>query len=207
MNSPSSSRELTSRKIRVSYLPMRSLRKFICIITLAPILAGCKSSYSEKNLTNEPPPILRSNSRIYIAIPFDASFKDTVAQDSGKLTAQAFQAAFLRYTRSVYISKYPESLTEAIDRARSGQLEYVLYPEITRWEDRATEWSGRRDRLAIKADLIDLATSRVVFSREIEATGKWMTDGGETPRNLLDDPAQQYANALFRRIDKPSALW
>lgn len=185
---------------------MPSLRNFICIVVLAPILAGCKSTYSEKNLTNEPPPILRSNSRIYVAIPFDSSFKETVAQDSGKLTAQAFQAAFLPYTRSVYISRNPESVSEAIERARGGQLEYVLYPTITRWEDRATEWSGRRDRLAIKAELIDLATSRIVFSREFEATGKWMTDGGESPRDLLDEPAQQYVNALFRRIDRPSAL-
>jgi hypothetical protein len=189
---------------------MSSLIKNIFTSTLALttlFAAGCKSTYSEKNVTNEPPPILKSNSRIYIAIPFDAAFKDGVAQDSGKLTAQAFQAAFLRYTRSVYTSKFPESLSEALESARRAGLEYLLYPNINRWEDRATEWSGRRDRLALKVDLIDLATSKVVFSREIEATGKWMSDGGESPRDLLNEPAEQYVNSVFRRIDKPSALW
>jgi hypothetical protein len=170
------------------------------------VIAGCQTKYSEKNLTNEPPPILKSTSRIYVAIPFDASFKDTVAQDSGKLTAQAFQAALLRYTRSVYISKFPESASEALENARRANLEYLVYPAVVRWEDRATEWSGRRDRLTLKIDLIDLATSSIVFSRQIEATGKWMSDGGDSPRDLLTDPAEQYVNALFRRIERPSAL-
>ena len=171
------------------------------------LVTGCKSTYTEKNTTNEPPPVLKSTSRVYVAIPFDGTFKDKVAQGSGKITAQAFQAAFLRYTRSVYIGKFQESVSEAMESARRGNLDYVLYPAISQWQDRATEWSGRRDRLSLKVDLIDLSTSKVVFSREIDATGKWMTDGGESPSELVTEPAEQYVNALFRRIEKPSAMW
>jgi hypothetical protein len=188
---------------------MFSLRnaRFLMILAGMAVLTACKSTYSEKDLSNEPPPLLKSNSRIYVAIPFDATFKKEVVQGSGKQTAQAFQVAFLRYTRSVYMSKFPESVGEALEIARNGHMEYVLYPTIVRWEDRATEYTGLRDQLAVKAELIDLKTSKVVFSREIEATGKWMTDGGESPKDLLEQPAEQYANALFRRIEKPSALW
>jgi hypothetical protein len=171
------------------------------------LASGCTSTYSEKNVTNEPPPILRSNSRIYIAIPFDASFKKTVAQGSGKQTAEELHVVFLRYTKAVFLSRFPESLAEALESARKASAEYLVYPEIIRWEDRATEWSGRRDQLQLKIDLIDLSTSRAVFSREITATGKWMSDGGDSPRDLLGEPLQQYVNALFRRIEKPSALW
>jgi hypothetical protein len=180
---------------------------FLVLLAGFSLLSACKSTYTENDLSTEAPPVLKSNSRIYVAIPFDATFKKEVMQGSGKQTAQAFQVALLRYTRSVYMSKYPESLSEAMEIARKGYMEYVLYPTIVKWEDRATEFSGRRDRLTVKADLIDLSTSQVVFSREIEATGKWMTDGGESPKDLLDQPAEQYANALFRRIEKPSALW
>lgn len=157
-------------------------------------------------MTNEPPPILRSTTRIYVAIPFDASFKDKVAQGSGKATAQAFTAAFSRHMRATLMSRIPESLEEALESARRANTDYLVYPTILKWEDRATEWSGRRDRLALKVDLIDLGSSRVVFSREIAATGKWMSDGGDKPSDLLDEPAEQYVNALFRRIEKPSAL-
>jgi hypothetical protein len=203
------SRELTSAQIPFFYWLMFSLRnaRFLMILAGMAVLTACKSTYSEKDLSNEPPPLLKSNSRIYVAIPFDATFKKEVVQGSGKQTAQAFQVAFLRYTRSVYMSKFPESVGEALEIARNGHMEYVLYPTIVRWEDRATEYTGLRDQLAVKAELIDLKTSKVVFSREIEATGKWMTDGGESPKDLLEQPAEQYANALFRRIEKPSALW
>ena len=203
------SRELTSAQIPFFYWLMFSLRnaRFLMILAGMAVLTACKSTYSEKDLSNEPPPLLKSNSRIYVAIPFDATFKKEVVQGSGKQTAQAFQVAFLRYTRSVYMSKFPESVGEALEIARNGHMEYVLYPTIVRWEDRATEYTGLRDQLAVKAELIDLKTSKVVFSREIEATGKWMTDGGESPKDLLEQPAEQFANALFRRIEKPSALW
>jgi hypothetical protein len=209
MKPPRISRELTSVGIPFFYWHMFSFRNapFFMLLAGFAVLTACKSTYQEKDLTNEPPPILKSNSRIYVAIPFDASFKNEVIQGSGKQTAQAFQAAFMRYTRSVYTSKFPESVNEALEIARNGQMEYVLYPTIIQWEDRATEFTGRRDRLKIKAELIDLSTSKIVFSREIEAVGKWMTDGGETPKDLLEPPAQQFANSVFRRIEKPSALW
>ena len=122
----------------------------------ALILAGCKSTYSEKNATNEPPPILRSTSRIYVAIPFDATFKKKVAEGSGKATAQAFYAAFSKYIRGTFISGTPQSLEEALDNARKANTDYLVYPNIVAWEDRATEWSGRRDQLQLKVDLIDL---------------------------------------------------
>ena len=183
-------------------------KQFLVALALCLLsLTGCKSTYSEKNVTSEAPPVLRNSSRVYIAIPFDVSFKKTVAQGSGKQTAQAIHAAFSGYTRSAYLGKFPESIAEALDSARARNAEYLLYPNLLKWEDRATEWSGRRDQLKIKLDLIDLADSKVVFSREITATGRWMTDGGDSPNDLLDKPVEEYVNALFRRVEKPSALW
>jgi hypothetical protein len=176
-------------------------------LALALFGASCKSTYSERNVTSEPPPILRNDSRIYVAMPFDATFKKTVAQGSGKQTAQAIFASFNRYTKSVYLGKFPESVAEALESARRYNAEYVVYPHLLKWEDRATEWSGRRDQLEIKIDLIQLAESKLAFSREISGTGKWMSDGGDTPNDLLDQPIEEYVNALFRRVQKPSALW
>ena len=167
---------------------------------------GCESTYTEKNLSDEPIPLLRNTSRIYVAIPFDASFKNKVAQGSGKQIAEALVTAFSRNTKAVFISKFPESLSEALESARGRNAEYLVYPNLLKWEDRATEWSGRRDRLQVRIDTIDLTDSRVVYSKMIEATGKWMTDGGDTPIDLLEQPAEGYVNSLFRRIETPSAL-
>jgi hypothetical protein len=84
--------------------------------------------------------------------------------------------------------------------------DYLVYPNIVRWEDRQTEWSGRRDRLELKIDLLDMKDGTLLFSREISATGKWLTEGGDTPKDLLDQPIEEFVNTLFRRVEKPSAL-
>lgn len=185
---------------------MQTTKFLVAIFFLLFSGLGCTSTYSEKNTSTETPPILLASSRVFVAIPFDASFKDKVAEGSGKATAHAFYAAFARHLRSTFISRTPMSLAEALDSARALNTEYLLYPNITKWEDRATEYSGVRDKLELKVDFIELSTSRVVFSREISATGKWMSDGGESPVDLLDQPADQYVNSLFRRIERPSAL-
>ena len=59
----------------------------------------------------------------------------------------------------------------------------------------------------VKIDLIDMTDGKLAFSRQISATGKWMTEGGDTPKDLLDQPVEEYVNTLFRRVEKPSALW
>jgi hypothetical protein len=186
---------------------MPTCRKF-CLLALAALtLMGCKSTYSEKDNTAGPPPLLRNSSRIYIAVPLDASYKKQVAQGSGKQTAQAVHAALAKYSRVVFIGKIPESTEEALESARRANAEYMIYPHIVNWEDHATEYSGRRDRLDLKLDLIDARDGSLAFSREINATGKWLSDGGDTPGDLLEQPVEEYANTLFRRVEKPSALW
>lgn len=191
----------------VFHLFRRSNRILLLSFFLGIAGTGCKSTYSDRQVSNQPVPLLRSNSRIYVGIPFDATFKKEVAHNSGKQVAEAIFNAFARNTRPVYISRSPENLGEALDSARRVNADYVVYPTITRWEDRATEWSGRRDKLQMRVDLIELETSQVVYAKEIEATGKLMTDGGDTPADLLQQPLDHYANDLFRRTEKPSALW
>jgi hypothetical protein len=188
---------------------MVSVKNFAgCALTAALLLAcgGCKSTYSEKQITAAPAPMLHHNDRIYVAMPFDATFKKTVAQGSGKQTAQTLFAALSSYTQSVFLGKFPESPSDALETARKYHVDYVVYPAILKWEDRATEWSGRRDKLELRIDLLSATDGQVAFSQEVEATGKWMTDGDDTPNDLLPQPCEKFVNALFRPLERPSAL-
>ena len=171
------------------------------------LTSGCKSTYSDRKVSNVPVPLLKSNTRVYVGMPFDATDRKEVAHSSGKQVAEAIYTAFARNTRPVFISRSHENMGEALESARRVNADYLVYPTIQEWKDRATEWSGVRDRLKLRVDLIDLETSEVVFAKEIEATGKFMTDGGDTPADLLQQPLDRYANDLFRRTEKPSALW
>jgi Domain of unknown function (DUF4823) len=170
------------------------------------LLSACKSTYSEKKLSETAPPLLSNTTRLYIARPFDAVDRKKVAFESGRVTVDSLYTAFSRQTRSVYSGKIPESVSEGLESARKIRADYLVYPTLEQWTDRATEYSGRRDRLKIKVEIIELVQSKLVFAQEIEATGRWMTDGGDTPKDLLDAPINNLVNSLFRRVERPSAL-
>jgi len=36
---------------------------------------------------------------------------------------------------------------------------------------------------------------------------EWLTEGGDSPNDLLEQPIEGFVNSLFRRVEKPSALW
>jgi hypothetical protein len=168
---------------------------------------GCHSTIQQTS-TDVAPGVapLRSNSRVYVAMPEDALDKNNPVPQSGRRTALALQDAFKRHTRNVLTGKLPETVAEAIDHARDVQYEFVAFPTILKWQDRPTEWTGVRDKLQLKVDLISVETSQVLRSTMINGKGRWMTDGDDQPQDMLPDPVDKFVRSLFRMTYTPSAL-
>jgi hypothetical protein len=168
---------------------------------------GCQSTIRQTNTDVAPTGApLRAGSRVYVAMPEDAIDKKNPVMGSGKRTSLAIQDAFKRHTRNVLMSRAPETLEEALDHARDLSYEYVAFPTIIKWQDRPTEWTGVRDKLQIKIDLLAASTGEVLRSTMIEGTGKWMTDGDDAPQDMLAEPVDKFVRALFRITYTPSAL-
>jgi hypothetical protein len=167
---------------------------------------GCQHTYEEKKVNEAAPPVLQANTRIYIGRPFDATFKEKVVHNSGKSIAEALLIGFNRTTKAAAMSRRPQRVEEALEAAREYRAEYMVYPVILSWEDRATEKSGRRDKLLFRLDLYEVGGGTVVFSREIDAKSRWMTDGGDTPADLLQEPIDNFVQTLFRSFESPSLL-
>ena len=68
---------------------------------------------------------------------------------------------------------------------------------ILHWEDRATQWSGKTDKITIKYSVYDTATGQVLASSVMSASSKWATFGGDHPQDLLPHPTQQFVDKLF----------
>jgi hypothetical protein len=182
--------------------------RFLLIAVAGALLlasAGCKNTYKETS-TFKSPPVILPEDRVFVAMPFDALFKGKVMFKSGKNTAVSIADAFGRYGKAVFVSKQPQGLTESMESAKSVRAQYLVYPTLLKWEDRSTEWSGRRDRLLLRLDLIDMSSGQTVYSRTITGRGKWMTEGGDTPTDLLDEPVELFANDLYQHHETPSAL-
>lgn len=73
-------------------------------------------------------------------------------------------------------------------------IEYVLKPQILHWEDRATEWSAKPDRVKVSLPLYK--SGQLVGSALISAKSSYWTLGGDHPEDLLDAPFEAYAASL-----------
>ena len=83
------------------------------------------------------------------------------------------------------------------DAAKASGATYLVAPEILHWEDRATEWSGKPDRVDVDIRVIAPTSGAVIASSVISGKSKWATFGGDHPQDLLPEPVDEYVGTLF----------
>lgn len=73
-----------------------------------------------------------------------------------------------------------------------------MRPEILRWEERATEWSGKPDRIEINIVIFDVETGGSLENSSYSGKSKFFTFGGDHPQDLLDVPSGEYVRSLYQ---------
>ncbi len=91
-----------------------------------------------------------------------------------------------------------QSFAEARDTALSDNWEYLVYPTILHWEDRATEWSAIPDKVEVKIEVVEAATDRSIASAVIKGNSGLAAFGGDHPQDLLPEPIR---SSFHRSID------
>lgn len=179
----------------------------LAAVLAAGALTGCKHSYEQQtqDLTPSWEP-MRASTRVFIAMPEDALDKKEPVPASGKRTALALHDAFSRHTKAVFTARSPEPFAESLARARAANCEYMIFPTIILWQDRPTEWTGVRDKLQVKIDLVSVQSGVVVRTTTIDGKSRFMTDGGDAPQDLLSEPIDRFVRPLFRLTHTPTAL-
>src|SRR4051812_17947803 len=136
-------------------MEVQMFRTILLSASVAVAAIGCKSAVDQKTTVVAPEAApLRGNSRVYVAMPEDALDKKEMDQESGKRTALAIKDAFKLHTKNVATGRTPETPEEALSNARQLSYEYLAMPTILKWQDRPTEWTGVRDKLELKIDII-----------------------------------------------------
>ena len=169
--------------------------KILCVL-IAIITTGCTATYKHSELK----PITTSldgTLAVLISTPQDGWYENTQYRNSGKMTANAMRAAFSKYTSVVDVTTlcHGDDCLTGIDTKRYG---YYVQPEILHWEERATEWSGKPDRIEIQLVVFDTETKSELTNSTFTGKSKWATFGGDHPQDLLIDPTNQYVETLYR---------
>ncbi len=168
------------------------MNKSLIMAFIAGALTGCTSTYKTSTL-EFPSKKLNREYTVIVQTPQNGYYGAQEYKKSGLMTAKALKTGFLQYASNVNSvpNKTSKSDFKGIER------HYYVRPEILEWEDRATEWSGKRDRISVKIEIYNTSTMERESSIILNGKSKWFTLGGDHPQDLLQKPVHDYIRTLY----------
>lgn len=155
---------------------------------------GCASF--ERTDVTQPTVKLDRTQAVSIATPVAGAYEDKQYPQSGDQTARAVQAAFVPHAPTTALVAECTDL-ECMKTVLPAPAGYVVVPEILHWEDRATEWSGRSDRMELRLSVYQGGTYELLASAIFAAKSGWFSFGGDHPQDLLKEPLEEYVASLY----------
>ena len=159
------------------------------------LLSGCAAKYNQVNLS-QPRTKLTAGNSVLIATPENGSYGNREYSSSGRMTALAVNAAFAKFSNDIKVSNKCKDFNCLKEKATKS-FDYYVIPEILQWEDRATEWSAKPDRIEIKLSVYESETENELASTILSGKSKLLTLGGDHPQDLLAEPLNKYIGTLY----------
>jgi hypothetical protein len=171
--------------------------KIIAAVCATLLLPACTANYQVIRHDSKP---MAATDSYCISTPADGTYGEIRYAKSGAMTRDLlFTGLTGRGIRAMRTDATKKN--EAIDAARQQGYSRLVYPTILHWEDRATEWSGLRDRAKIDIEIIDTATDRPLDHTVLDLVGTWWTLGGLHPQDLVEEAMEDYFGKLFGQVN------
>lgn len=170
-----------------------SALKIIMLFGLSLALLACTADYKIIQNTHS---TLSIRDTYYVSTPENGQYDGKPYLNSGVMTRDILFAGLIE-RGAKGIKGQQVSREQAVEDAQKHQCTRVMYPEILHWEDRATEWSGIRDKVKVAIDIIDTHNGKVLDSTILNLTGTWWTMGGLHPQDLIEEASDGYFKRLF----------
>jgi len=168
--------------------------KTALMTALSLVLAACASTYTRQTVTATKSKLATTGS-VLVAVPHDGAYGDASYPGSGSATANAVRAAFSRFSNNVQLASGCSELSCL--QSNPEHFAYYVVPQVLHWEDRATEWSGKKDRIEVKITVYG-SDATPIASQIINGKSKWLTFGGDHPQDLLPEPINAYVASLYQ---------
>ncbi len=167
--------------------------KIISIAYMCLLLTDCTANYQ---ITRHEYQRLSKTDSYYIALPENGRYGTINYPNSGAATRDILFSGFVSRGIPAMLGTKTQKNDALVD-AQTQHFNRLVYPVILHWEDRATEWSGLRDRAKINIEVIDIETGETLDSTLLDLTGTWWTFGGLHPQNLVEEASVDYFEELF----------
>ncbi|MGM0517235.1 MAG: DUF4823 domain-containing protein [Pseudomonadota bacterium] len=159
------------------------------------VLTGCVGIYDQRVVT-APQTELEEGASVAVARPADGHYGDTRYEGSGRAAAASVRAAFAAHSDRVEAFAICQS-ADCLRGHTGNDFDYYAVPRILHWEERATEWSGRPDRIRVKLSVYAADRREPVASSIIIGESNLLTLGGDHPQDLLLEPITAYVDSLY----------
>ncbi|MEZ9687657.1 DUF4823 domain-containing protein [Vibrio atlanticus] len=113
------------------------------------------------------------------------------------MVSKALQSELFTKLNNVAIANQAADYNFVLEYAKSNEFDYLIFPTILHWEDRATEWSAKPDKVSVKITVVDVKTKVIIKSGIIEGKSGLATFGGDHPQDLLSEPVSEFMASLL----------
>ncbi len=173
------------------------VKKSLFYISFLFMVVGCADSHNLQvsELTSNVKVL--STDSIYIAVSENGQYGSKNYIGSGDMLTQSIKASLMTKLDNVVVAKEHQTYSEALNYAKQNKFDYLVYPTILHWEDRATEWSGIPDKLQVKISVTRISDSTIIKSAVINGKSGIFTFGGDHPQDLLPEAVNDYWQGIL----------
>jgi hypothetical protein len=123
---------------------------------------------------------------IYVMQAKDGAYGGTVYEGSGLEVSKRIMRT-LRKVQPLAQLVEETNETDAVKIAKEKGASYLVVPDLLHWEDRATAWSGYRDKVKIELRLLRLDPIEVISAQSYYTTNNSITFLSTKPEDLLNE--------------------
>lgn len=163
------------------------MKRFVLAAVACIVVAGCSVPKSVREGGPIAGQVVSAQKRVLVLSVTDGREQ---GQDPANGSGQAVVASVRKYLtlHAIPMSVSSSLSTEqGINEANAQGFDYVLKPTITLWEDNATAWSGKGDKLSISIELFDAHTHQLVAAATHKRVATGATLVGGSPDRFIDE--------------------
>jgi len=148
-------------------------------------------------------PVPAGSKVLIMPVPDGVEAQDGPAQGSGRSMTNGLKDALVAHGFPPYVSE-TTNLPSALEEAAKMEYPYVLRGSLTKWEDNATEWSGRPDLAELSVELYATDTQTMVASVTHSIEGG---DSGRQPHRFVPELADQTLAKIFGWVPRVTSKY
>ena len=167
-------------------------------VVVAGLALGCAYQKTAGTaIAGDPGPVVAPAEKVGVLLAADVAYKNDTNEGNGRqLSARTLAIVRSKFPVAQLIETTDEEKGIAMCRERG--IRYLVAPAIRHWEEHATNWSGRRDKVEVDVRLLQVEPLAVLRTVTFEAKNNWFTFvDGAAAALLAKDGFARVVKSLF----------